>query len=607
MAKKHETGTLEGGGYETEPHPDEAPTRQVGPEILFGQIALSEGMLTDDQLQDAIKSQERSDDPQPMGEILLNKGYILPEQLRRILEIQARRLSEEDGITLETLEESLFGKKVVRLGLATEQEVNAGLREHARRRAAGERVRLGQVLIDTGGLTQGQIRRVLHRQRKEVLFCTRCYLQYNIVGFETGQEFTCKSCQEVLSIPDMDEDAPIAADTLIYDIVNPQTGFDRDTFPDHTSRPTYSRSGEIEEEMFGDYRILKKIARGGMGIVYQALQKKLNRVVALKVLMAGDVASEEELKRFHLEASAAANLNHPYIVPIHEVGEIGGRHFFTMDFINGRTLARLIRKGGLPIRESLIIAKKVAEALEYAHSQGIVHRDIKPANIILDQFGNPRITDFGIVKDLLADSKVTKTGEVMGTPAYMSPEQATGEGEIDGRADVYSLGAVLYELLTATPPFKGENSMEVLMKCLKQEPLSPKVLNPSLHRDVETICLKALEKEPDKRYESAGALQKDIQRYLNGEMILARPIGFWERMWRKIVRNKAISMTAAAAVIAVLAVSGVAITSKVRDESALRENVQAHLFEGRRLMGTTDHPAAIREFEKAKAIDPDSR
>ena len=586
--------------------PQEAPTRQAGPELLFGQIALLEGLVTEEQLAEAVEEQDTEGDPQQLGEILINKGYLIPAQLRQILEAQARRLSEHDGVTLDTLEESLFGKKAVRLGLATEQEVNAGLREHARRQGLGETVRLGQVLVETGSLTRSQVRRVLHRQRKEVLFCSACFVQYNIVGYEPGEVFRCKSCEGELEIPDPGQDgAPVDPETLVYDVASGfGTGGESGTFPDYTSRPSYSRSGEIEGESFGNYRILKKIARGGMGIVYQALQKNLNRVVALKVLMAGDGASEEELRRFHLEASAAANLNHPYIVPIHEVGEIDGRHYFTMDFVKGRTLSRMIRKGGLPIREALIVAKKVAEGLEYAHSQGIVHRDIKPANIILDQFGNPRITDFGIVKDLLSDQKVTKTGEVMGTPAYMSPEQATGEGNIDGRADVYSLGAVLYELLTSEPPFKGENSMEVLMKCLKQEPVSPKTLNPSLHRDVETICLKSLEKDPARRYDSAEELQRDIERYLNGETILARPVNWAEHLWRKILRHKAVSATAAAGLLAVMSVGGYAFAEKTRADAELRGAVKTHVNNGRGLVAAKEYAKAIEEFSRALTLDP---
>ena len=594
--------------------PQEAPTRQPGPEILIGQIAISQGMVTEEQLAEVVEDQTGKGDPLQLGELLIQKGYLIPEQLRRVLEIQAGRLGEHDGVTLDTLEESLFGRKVVRLGLATEQEVNAALREHGSRHTAGASVRLGQILVEFGSLTPAQVRRVLHRQKKEILFCPACFVQYNIVGFRPGVSFRCKACTGELQVPETDQGAPIDPETQIYELATPDET-EGGTFPDHTSRPSYSTTGEIDEETFGNFRILKKIARGGMGIVYQAVQKDLNRVVALKVLMAGEVASEEELRRFRLEASAAANLNHPYIVPIHEVGEVGGRHYFTMDFVKGRTLSRMIRKGGLPIREALIVAKKVADGLDYAHTQGIVHRDIKPANIIVDQFGNPRITDFGIVKDLLSEQKVTKTGEVMGTPAYMSPEQATGEGDIDGRADIYSLGAVLYELLTSSPPFKGDNSMEVLMKCLREEPPSPRSLNPSLHRDVETICLKTLEKDPEKRYQKAGDLKRDIERYLNGETIQARPVGWWEHSWRRILRHKAVSITAAAGLLAVIAVTGLAVTTKLRDEAARRKEVQEHIYSGRehmRSMGDTlvcaaDLQAAIQDFNQALTLDPGNR
>ncbi|MCZ6690412.1 MAG: protein kinase [Planctomycetota bacterium] len=564
-------------------------------------------MITRDELDAALLDQISAKVPLALGEIFLSKGYLFPEQLKQILEIQARRLRDESGTTLMTIEESFFGKKVVELGLATDQLVNAGLAEQARRGERGETVRLGQVLVECGVLTAHQVRSVLHKQRKEVLFCPSCYVQYNIVGFDQGASFPCKTCGGELTLPDPSEQAPFDPQTLNYKSVGPGQANIRGTLPDDTSRPSYSRSGEIEGERFGRYRILRKIAQGGMGIVYQALQLDLDRVVALKVLSAGDGASKDQIRRFHREASSAAGLNHPYIVPIHDVGVVDGQHYFTMDYIKGRDLARIIRKGGLPIRDALIITMKVADGLHYAHSQGIVHRDIKPANIILDQLENPRITDFGLVKDLLSDSKVTKTGQVMGTPAYIAPEQVSGEKKIDGRVDVYSLGTVLYELLTSKPPFEAENQVDLVMQVVHDEPPSPRSLNPSIHKDVETICLKCLEKSPLKRYATAGDLQEDIQRYLNGEAIYARPIGWLERFWRKVLRNKAISATVSAAILAVLTISSFAVTAKARAEAGRRENVSQHLRKGRTLFDSSDYTAAILEFEKAMAIDPQSR
>jgi eukaryotic-like serine/threonine-protein kinase len=256
----------------------------------------------------------------------------------------------------------------------------------------------------------------------------------------------------------------------------------------------------------------------------------LNRPVALKMILAGQLADETEVRRFYTEAEAAANLDHPGIVPIYEVGQHEGQHYFSMGFVEGQSLSQRLAGGPLPAREAAELVRRVCEAIEFAHRRGVVHRDIKPANILLDPGGNPRVTDFGLAKKLQGDSGLTGSGQIMGTPSYMPPEQAGGgRGEIGPAADVYALGATLYCLLTGRPPFQAATVMDTVLMVLGDEPVPPRRLNASVPRDLETICLKCLEKAPARRYPSAGSLADDLRRFLDGEPIVARPVTRLER------------------------------------------------------------------------------
>lgn len=290
---------------------------------------------------------------------------------------------------------------------------------------------------------------------------------------------------------------------------------------------------------FGDYELLEEIARGGMGVVYRARQVSLNRIVAVKVLLFGQFASDEFVQRFRTEAEAAANLHHPNIVAIHEIGEHEGRQYFSMDYVPGGHLGDLVRQQPLPAKRAAALLKTIAEAVHHAHQRGVLHRDLKPSNVLLDAEGQPRLTDFGLAKRLdetpptSPPSQLTVTGQMLGTPSYASPEQAGGRRRtVTTASDVYSLGAILYFLLTARPPFLGESLEETLHQVLQQEPVSPRLLHPSLPRDLETICLKCLEKEPHKRYGSAQALAEELERFLHDRHLLARPAGPPEKLWR---------------------------------------------------------------------------
>src|SRR5438874_60889 len=288
----------------------------------------------------------------------------------------------------------------------------------------------------------------------------------------------------------------------------------------------------------GDYELLEEIGRGAQGVVFRARQKSLNRTVALKVISLGQWASKAHLKRFRREAEAAASLDHPSIVPIYEVGEREGACYFSMKFVEGGQLDEVVKRAPMSIRQAAELIAKVARTVHYAHEHGILHRDIKPGNILLDAKGEPLLTDFGLARLVEAESTITRTREALGTPSYMAPEQAAGEQrKLSNATDVYGLGAVLYQLLTDHPPFAGGTTYETIKLLLDTEPRQPRLLNPKIDRDLSTICLKCLEKDPKRRYSSALALAEDLERWLEGRPIAARPISAPARIWRWSRRN----------------------------------------------------------------------
>src|SRR5438034_516178 len=300
---------------------------------------------------------------------------------------------------------------------------------------------------------------------------------------------------------------------------------------------------------FGDYELLEEIGRGGQGVVYRAHQKSLNRTVALKVIGLGHWATQAHLKRFRLEAEAAASLEHPGIVPIHEVGEREGTCYFSMGFIEGDQLDAVVRREPMSVRRAAELIAKVARTVHYAHEHHILHRDIKPGNILLDQEGEPHLTDFGLARLVETESTVTRTMEVLGTPSYMAPEQAVGnDAAITSATDVYGLGAVLYQLLTGHPPFAGGTSYETIKLLLDTEPRDLRLWNPKIDRDLSTICLKCLEKDPKRRYPSALALAEDLERWLKHEPIRARRSGVFTRGRKWVQRNPTSALLAAALV-----------------------------------------------------------
>jgi serine/threonine protein kinase/Tfp pilus assembly protein PilF len=298
-----------------------------------------------------------------------------------------------------------------------------------------------------------------------------------------------------------------------------------------------ARAAEIVGEL-GDYELQQEIGRGGQGVVFRARQKSLNRTVALKVISLGQWASKAHLKRFRREAEAAASLDHPSIVPIYEVGEREGSCYFSMKFVQGGQLDEVVRHAPMSIRQAAELIVKVARTVHYAHEHGILHRDIKPGNILLDQTGEPHLTDFGVARLVETESTVTGTLEVLGTPSYMAPEQAAANNtQLTSATDVYGLGAVLYQLLTGHPPFAGGTTYETIKLLLETEPRQPRLLNPKIDRDLSTICLKCLEKDPRRRYPAAAGLAEDLEHWLKHEPIQAKPSGFFTHGRKWVRRN----------------------------------------------------------------------
>ena len=334
----------------------------------------------------------------------------------------------------------------------------------------------------------------------------------------------------------------------------------------------------------GDYEIIEELGRGGMGVVYRARQLSLRREVAIKVILAGQLASPADVRRFHVEAEAAAKLDHPNIVPIFEIGEHEGHHFFSMKLVEGGSLAGRITPAmdqrssadKLDIRDSALVIAQIARAVHYAHQRGVLHRDLKPSNILIDRDGQPHLTDFGLAKLLEHDSGLTRSAAIMGTPNYLAPEMAAGKvKEVTIAADVFSLGAVLYELLTGRPPFKEENVAATLQKVIHTEPTLPRVLNPAVTRDLETICLKCLEKEPTQRYSSAEALAEELNRFERGEPIISRRVSTPERVWRWSRRKPALAGALAGLVLMfVLGFAGVLWQWRRAEQNALSESRQ---------------------------------
>jgi eukaryotic-like serine/threonine-protein kinase len=373
-------------------------------------------------------------------------------------------------------------------------------------------------------------------------FCSTCGLE--LPGTELGGR--CPHCLLRLALPD----------------ANGSGGARHDCLP------------PINRRFFGSYEIIEEISRGGMGVVYKARQLQINRLVALKMIQSGHLASAEAHLRFRMEAEAVARLDHPHIVSLHETGEVNGIHFYSMNLVEGETLAARMARSSSPIanRENIRLLAQVCRAVHYAHQRGVLHRDLKPSNILIDARGEPHVADFGLAKMLEHDSGLTYTESVLGSPNYMAPEQAQGHSrQISTAADIYGLGAILYELLTGHPPFQAETAIETVRLVTAEEPKPPRKVRPRADADLETICLKCLQKEPGARYGSAEALAEDLERWLNGLPIRARPPGFLGTIWRWSRRHRAVALLGLSLILALGAGAASVAIAAVRISHAERQ------------------------------------
>src|SRR6184192_1058780 len=393
---------------------------------------------------------------------------------------------------------------------------------------------------------QTEITRETPTMLRVIRICRKCGAKI----FSDAPEGLCASCMLKIALGTF----PEAAVAGVVDPGSPDELSPPNANPPPDNKTTTHVAGMLGE--LGDYELLEEVGRGGQGVVFRARQKSLNRTVALKVISLGQWASKAHLRRFRLEAEAAAKLEHPGIVPIHEVGERDGSCYFSMKFIEGGQLDEVARRQPMPIRQAAELIAKVARTVHYAHEHGILHRDIKPGNILLDAKGEPHLTDFGLARLVESESSVTQTLDILGTPSYMAPEQAVGNNTAVSHAtDVYGIGAVLYQLLTGHPPFAGGATYETIRLLLDTEPRQPRLLNPKIDRDLSTICLKCLEKDPKLRFSSALSLAEDLERWLKHEPIRARRTGVVTR-GRKWVRRNPTSALLAASLVALAAAAG---------------------------------------------------
>ncbi|RMG07128.1 MAG: serine/threonine-protein kinase [Planctomycetota bacterium] len=477
----------------------------------------------------------------------------------------------------ERLAEAVFAAWARRQG-ASEADLAAA-------RASGDA--LPQALVDAGALDAEAV--ALALEGEEDLSCARCASPYSLSAslLELGLVRPCPRCGGPLRRGTPPAAPPDSGEPTTPPAYRPRPA-------DDDARTQAKASDRLpqapdSDRLAGlhDYEILGELARGGMGIVYKARQKSLGRLVCLKVMRSAATASPDDKRRFLREAEAAARLSHPNIVPVYEVGEHQGQCFFSMEYVDGEELGRWVKKTRPPLHQLVSVLAEVCRAVHFAHQHGIIHRDLKPANVMVDRQGRPHVMDFGIAKRLDAadDSRrgpLTQEGEIMGTPHYMAPEQAEGKvREVDVRSDVWALGVIGYELFTGQRPFRDENILRLLKLVAHAEPKPPSVLRPELDPDLETIVLKALEKEKERRYPTALSLAEELERWQKGEAILARRASRLYRLRKWAQRNRALATTLAASAAALLLLTGLFTAKLVGDRARRRQALDALLARAR--------------------------
>jgi tetratricopeptide (TPR) repeat protein/predicted Ser/Thr protein kinase len=532
---------------------------------LVGKLALQKGLISSADLKECLAEQaalQAAGQKRPVGVIMVSRGLMKDEDLLDLLEEQRRYLAERANYTQVRKEDFLFGQILLKQGVATSEDINRALRTQAEAAERGEMPvpRLGQILMEMGVSDEKAVQQTLKIQYKTLYECPGCTLKYNLVEADPAKQYRCKKCGVLLSAKP--PGGGVKADESAY-------GLKLEVADDVP--PEVAEAEKDEKNRFDKYILLGQIGRGGMGTVYKAYQKELKRTVAVKVLRGGD---EETLRRFAREAQTAASLKHPNIVSVYEIGTWHGVPYLTMEFIDGQPLDDL---GRIPLKKACQLLRDVAMAIHFAHQKGVIHRDLKPQNILIDKDGRAYVTDFGLAREFAEGKNLTLDGIVVGTPAYMSPEQARGDRNLDGRSDVSSLGCVLYELLTDLQPYSGRSPLDIAIAVLKEDPVPPRKIDDTIPPDLEAVCLKALEKERERRYPTARAFAEDLQRFLEGEPVRATAPSAVRVALKRFGRNKAAAwiMASAAALLAV--------TLGVLSSVARRSQTKDTIIEGREL------------------------
>lgn len=454
-------------------------------DLLLGKVAIATKTLKKQDLRNCLEMQERQNTH--LGIVMLKKKFVDEKSLQKLIKQQQKKInvtqSREKG------EDLVMCRLLLRKELIKIERLEKYIRKQEEYKERGSSISLIELILNNQEISLVKLLETYHAISSETLACPGCQKNFRLMHLGPGKKVRCKHCKTVFGAPTIEQEFS-----------------------------AYKRGQEIsqavvEKEVFGNYELLEQIAEGGMGIVYRGQKKSSGQIVAIKVLGEGHRTSQEAQERFAREARTLEMLKHPNIVSILEVGIENEVPYFCMDFIEGESLSDIIDRGPLEIDRAISIVKDICGGLEYAHRLGVVHRDIKSSNILIDKDGTPKITDFGLAKCMDSITVITRTGSLLGTPSYMSPEQAKGQlGRIGPRSDIYSLGVVFYKMLTGRNPFEGESTVEIYQNILTVDPPPPSHDRPQINKKIDQICMKCLKKDAFQRFKTAEALAKELSK-----------------------------------------------------------------------------------------------
>jgi len=493
-----------------------------GNEILFGRIAVHNGLISMGQLDECLGLQRTRAPSRHVGQIMIEQGLIDNVQARAIFSAQRRRLNR-DAHPERAAREKELAELLLAQGAVSRERLERALKSQGAMRELGLYPALGDILVQQGALGLGRLNDAMSKIGRKALRCPSCGAKYRAAGYHAGVDARCRKCGGKLEPREESPPTPPDGRELTVAVPPPQARVEHaDAFEVDLSksvrrrRPGRPGARVREGEVLGPCRLEKKIGGGGMGTVYRARHIALDREVAVKILPARLAAKRHSVQRFQTEARAAACLNHPSIMAVHDVGEERGVYFLVMEYVRGKSLDRILaRRKRLEIREALKITRQAADALDYAHGCGIVHRDIKAANMMVGDTGRVTIVDFGLTKTIGGDAHLTTLGTVLGTVHYMSPEQAEGR-DVDGRSDLYSLGVTLFEMLTGQLPFDGGTRWDVLLRLRNEPPPDPSFMRPDMPETAAKLVLRLLAKDPKERPQTGADVVRAIDAILEG-------------------------------------------------------------------------------------------